>query len=79
MLELKEMVRQWITFHERTQAYLARKAGLDESYVSMILNGQRKPGRRAIAKLEIAMGLPPGTLADAQAQADGFMNGGVAK
>ena len=79
MANLSEVVRQWISDHERTQSYLARRAGLNESYVSMILSGQRKPGRRAIGKLELAMGLPPGTLEAAQAQANGSVNGEVAK
>ena len=62
MSELSERVQGWLTEEERNQAYLARKAGIGESYLSMILSGQRKPGARALGKLEKAMGLEPGTL-----------------
>ena len=62
MSKLSERVQEWLSQQERNQAYLARKAGIDESYLSMILSGQRKPGPRALAKLEKAMGLRVGTL-----------------
>ena len=62
MTALSERVRDWLTEKERNQAYLARRAVIDESYLSMILSGQRTPGPRVLGKLEKAMGLPAGSL-----------------
>ena len=41
------------------QFELAKKAGLDASYISLIESGRRKPGRKAILSLSAALGLPP--------------------
>ena len=62
MTELREAIGRWLEIEERSQAWLARKASMDGSYLSMILSGRRTPGPRAIRKLEGAMGLEPGTL-----------------
>ena len=72
MSQLSEQVREWLSQEERNQAYLARKAGIDDSYLSMILNGQRKPGARVLGRLEAVMQLKEGTLVslrDAESQA----------
>ena len=63
-----EVIRAWLEANERNQSYLARKADLDESYLSMLLNGQRHPGPRALRKLERAMGMKPGSLSANEAK-----------
>ena len=68
-------VREWLEREQRSQAWLARKAGMDTSYVSACLNDLRRPGAKALRKLELAMGLAPGTLERVQAQSVGSVNG----
>lgn len=58
----QESIRDWLDDADRSQAWLARKAGMDGSYLSMLLSGQRIPGLRVLMKLDRAMGLPAGTL-----------------
>lgn len=41
-----------------TQKQLAASAGLDASYVSMIEQGNRQPGQRALGKLAKVFGVP---------------------
>lgn len=62
MQQIRDEIQRWLDREERTQAYLARKAGINESYLSMILSGQRVPGIRALRKLEAAMALETGKL-----------------
>ena len=62
MSELSDRVRCWLVQEERSQAFLARKAGIDHSHLSMILSGQRTAGHRVLLKLEKAMELELGTL-----------------
>jgi transcriptional regulator with XRE-family HTH domain len=57
-----QTLRGWLEANERSQSYLARKAALNENYLSMLLNGQRHPGPKALRKLENAMGLEAGAL-----------------
>ncbi len=52
-----DAVRQWLEENERSQAWLARKAGLDASWVSQVLAGSKPAGRKTIAALERATGL----------------------
>ena len=58
----KQTVLEWLEREERSQSYLARKAGFNENYLSAILNDLRQPGSRVLRKLDRAMGLAPGTL-----------------
>ena len=58
----REVVRGWLEVNERSQAWLARKAGFSEAWLSRALRGKVKPSARALARLERVMGLAPGTL-----------------
>ena len=58
----QQIVRDWLEENERSQAWLARKAGLDTTWVYLILSGRRHPGPKTLRKLEAAMGKESGTL-----------------
>jgi transcriptional regulator with XRE-family HTH domain len=58
----QEAVKKWLNENERSYAWLARTARLDQSWISMILTGKRNPGPRTLRKLERAMDMPPETL-----------------
>jgi len=62
-------IRDWLDQQERSQSWLARKAVMDTSYLSAILNGLRHPGPKVLGRLDKAMGLPVGTLEVQRAQA----------
>jgi transcriptional regulator with XRE-family HTH domain len=57
-----DAVKQWLATHERTQAWLARKAGMSDSQLNHYLAGRHKAGVKKVALLEKAMDLPAGTL-----------------
>ena len=59
---IKQMIREWCTEHERSLAYLARKAGMSDSQLNHILAGRRNAGIKVLTRLEMAMGVVPGTL-----------------
>ena len=58
----QETIIEYLEREERSQAWLARKAGMDTHYLSAILNGLRSPGPKVLRKLDRAIGLAPGTL-----------------
>lgn len=75
-MELRRTIMAWLEREERSQNFLARKAGLDSTYLSTILNGHRKPGSKVLAKLERAMGLSAGSLSVEQPRLPGVNNNG---
>ena len=64
----QEIIREWLDREERSQSWLARKAGMDVSYLSAILNDLRQPGAKVLGKLDRVLGLPSGTLAGLRTQ-----------
>jgi len=58
----KQRILDYLEREDRTQAWLARKAGMDGHYLSAILNDLRSPGPKVLGKLDRAMGLRAGTL-----------------
>lgn len=67
-MEWQDVVRDWLEREERSQAWLARKAKMDLTYFSLILNDHRKAGTKILRRLEGAMGLPSGTLVGLRSQ-----------
>ena len=61
-LSWRDTVLEWLERNERSQAWLARHAELDPSWISLILSGQREAGPQTLRKLEDAMGLYSMTL-----------------
>jgi len=59
----KDAVREWLEREMRSQAFLAREARIDATYLSLCLNDRRNIGYRALRKLERAMGMDAGELA----------------
>ena len=67
----QERVRVWLENNERSQAWLARKAKLDPSWLYLTLSGKRPAGNKTLRKLEHAMGMPEGTLGQLPMLVDG--------
>ena len=55
-------VMEWLEANQRTQAWLARNARINEGHLSQCLRGHRPVGQRTLYRLEKAMGLEPGEL-----------------
>lgn len=55
-------VRMELARQSLHQADLAARLEVSESYISLILNGLRKPSREMIRKIERALGLKDGVL-----------------
>ena len=64
-----DFVKTWLAEHERTQAWLARKAVMSDSQLNHLLMGRHKPGNRILVRLERAMEVEPGTLTALRLQA----------
>ena len=64
----QETILDWLNREERSQAWLARKAVINDSYLSAILNDLRSPGSKVLHKLDRAMVLPLGTLEGLRSQ-----------
>lgn len=64
-----DYVKEWLRVHERTQAWLARKAGLSDSQLNHYFAGRHIAGIKNLSRLEQAMGLAPGTLVGLRYQA----------
>jgi len=58
----KNTIRQWLTEEDRSQAWLARKAEINETYFSHVLSGRRPVSQALCTKLEDVMGYDPGYL-----------------
>ena len=58
----KQTVLEWLEKEDRSQSWLSRKAGLNPNYLSALLNDIRRPGVKALNKLEAAMQLEARTL-----------------
>jgi len=58
----QKVVREWLIQNDRSQAWLARRADISESYFSFVLNGLRTVSNAYLTRLEIVMELPPETL-----------------
>ena len=55
-------VLSWLNEQDRSQAWLARKAKVDQMHLSNCLLGKVQAGIRVLSNLEDAMGMDPGTL-----------------
>ena len=64
----KDIVLAWLKREDRSQSWLSRRAGLNPNYLSALLNDIRRPGIKALTKLEDAMDMRKGTLVEANAQ-----------
>ena len=64
----KKRIIDYLEAEDRSQAWLARKAGMDQHYLSAILNDLRQPGTKVLRKLDRVMGLAPGTLTALRSQ-----------
>ena len=62
----QQTVKEWLGSEEidRSQAWLARKAGCSESYLSRCLTRQAIPSDAFLFALEAAMGIPRGILVE---------------
>ena len=58
----KAAVYRWLEQERRSQAFLARQADIDPTFLSRCLNDRVSIGQRSLHKLELAMGLRTGTL-----------------
>ena len=67
----QEWVRVWLENNERSQAWLARKAKLDPSWLCLTLSGKRHAGNKTLRKLERAMDMPEGKLGQFPMLVDG--------
>jgi transcriptional regulator with XRE-family HTH domain len=67
----KVIVTGWLEENQRTQAYLARKAGINESYLSRCLNDKTPAGERTLRRLELAMDMTVGALEQIPMPVDG--------
>lgn len=63
-----QVIEEWLIKEDRTQIHLARKAGLAQGTLTRVMTGKQRPGPRVLRRLELAMGLPTGTLQSLQAQ-----------
>ena len=68
-------VREWLKQNDRTQAWLARKADISESYFSFILNGYKPVSEAYLTNLEKVMGVEPHTLVGLKESANGVPKG----
>lgn len=60
--EIRRLRLKWHVEQEPTAAAFARKYGLNESYITQLLNQHRPMGEKSARNLEAAMGLEPYTL-----------------
>jgi len=58
----------WLEVNQRSQTWLAQRAQLNPSYFNRALKGKHEPSDTTLAKLERAMDMRKGTLAEANAQ-----------
>lgn len=66
---LVEVIEDWLFKEQRSRAQLTRIAGIGEAMLSRVMKGKQKPSAHMLKRLELAMGLPLGTLVALQAQA----------
>ena len=59
---LSQVIKDWLEQHERSQAWLARKASMSDSQLNHYLAGRHKAGLKVLRRLEQAMDVEPGTL-----------------
>lgn len=64
----QDIVRDWLNSEavDRSQAWLARKSRISESYLSLCMRGHAQPTDGILFKLEAAMDIPRGTLVNAR-------------
>ena len=63
-----DYLKRWLSDHERTQAWLARKAVMSDSQLNHYLAGRHKAGLKVLRRLERAMDVEPGTLTALRSQ-----------
>ncbi len=56
-MDWRQKVREWLEENDRSQAWLARKAGLDASWVSQVLAGKQPAGLKTLRAIEDALEL----------------------
>lgn len=64
-----DYLKKWLLEHERSQAWVARKAGMSDSQLNHYLAGRHKAGVKVLRRLEMAMDMDPGTLTALRSQA----------
>ena len=72
-----DIIQEWLFREDRQQVQLARRAKIAPATLSRILAGKQVGGHKALRRLELAMGLPPGHLEAVQAQQKLQMNNGA--
>jgi DNA-binding XRE family transcriptional regulator len=58
MHSARERLRQWIDRFQFNQRQAADLLGIDQTYISQLLNGKRTPGLEMAVRIEHAMGIP---------------------
>lgn len=58
----EERTREWLFDNERSQAWLARKAGCTVFHLNGCLQGKRQASEKLLRQLERVMAIPYGTL-----------------
>ena len=64
----RKIVKQILRKYDITQIALVRATGIEESHLSMILNGRRRMSPEKAALISVALGLDPRVLAVALAE-----------
>lgn len=65
---VQDIIGDWLDREQRTQSYLARRAGISEWTISRLMLKRHTPTSPTLRKLEKAMELPAGTLQDIVSQ-----------
>lgn len=65
---VQEIIADWLDREQRSQSYLARRAGISEWTVSRLMKQHHEPTHVTLRKLERAMGLKTGILQGIAAQ-----------
>lgn len=66
----QETVNEWLKRNERSQAWLARQAGITRRHLFGCMSGERRISVKTLIKLEQAMSAMPGILVLDQEAAD---------
>ena len=61
-MDWRDTVKAWLEGQQRSAAWLARRARMNETYLYSLLSGAKTPGDKALRRLEDAMEMAPGTL-----------------
>jgi len=64
-MDWRVQVQDWLRENERSQGYLAGRAGITRPYLNLCLLGKEQPREPVLHALESAMGLDHGALGKA--------------